>query len=328
MAPFHSKSNHKTLPGPRFLIINGDDFGLTDGVSQGILKAWADGILTSTTAMINIEGALGRVIAARSAHPSFPIGLHLNITQGHPVLPARQVPSLVDKEGYFFPFMDLIGHLPQVSFDELRLECFAQAELFASSGFKFDHIDSHQAFPAAYEPFFPLIIELAQQYHVPVRNPIPGYIYGMIRIQGKGTRSMALLEMVRFVAQKPGLAFSLLPHMTPAAFKRTAIELTRAGIPTTNLLVEALYENPRLDTMIAIIEQLPPGVSEVACHPGVVDDALRQMGYGYVEPRSAELAVLLDPQVKAALRSCQVRLVDFSFLSKQLINEKVPSVIQ
>ncbi|HSB65690.1 MAG TPA: ChbG/HpnK family deacetylase, partial [Anaerolineales bacterium] len=297
--------------------------------SQGILKAWADGILTSTTAMINIEGALGRVIAARSAHPSFPIGLHLNITQGHPVLPAKQVPSLVDEEEYFFPFMDLIEHLHQVSFDELRLECFAQAELFTSSGFKFDHIDSHQAFPAAYEPFFPVVLELAQHYRVPVRNPIPGYIYGMIRIQGKSTRSMALLEMARFVAQKPRLSFNLLPRMTPAAFKRTAIELTRAGIPTTNLLVEALYENPRLDAMIAIIEQLPPGVSEVACHPGVVDDALRQMGYGYVEPRSAELAVLLDPQVKAALQRCQVRLVDFSFLGESLHqNEKVASIIQ
>lgn len=329
MTPFHSKSNFKSLPGPRFLIVNGDDFGLTDGVSQGILNAWTDGILTSTTAMINIEGALERIIAAHSAHPSFPIGLHLNITQGHPVLPAKQVPSLVDSQGYFYPFIDLIEHLPYVLFDEVRHECFAQAELFTSSGFKFDHIDSHQAFPAAYEPFFPVIIELAQHYRVPVRNPIPGYIYGMIRIQGKSTRSMALLEMVRLAVRKPKLAFNLLPHMTPAAFMRTVIELTRAGIPTTNLLVETFYENPRLDAMIAIIEQLPPGISEVACHPGLVDDELRRMGFGYVEPRSAELAVLMDPQMRMALRRCQVRLVDFSFLTgSPNHNEKGSSVIQ
>ena len=36
------------------LIINADDFGLCDGVTFGILKAHQDGILTSTTCMMNM----------------------------------------------------------------------------------------------------------------------------------------------------------------------------------------------------------------------------------------------------------------------------------
>lgn len=314
MNGFRSKTTREHLPGPRFLIVNGDDFGLTDGVTQGILSAWKEGILTSTTALINIDGAPERIARAHHTHASLPIGLHVNITQGRPVLPAEQVPSLVDRQGCFYPFLDLIKRLHLVSLEELRLECFAQAELMLSSGVPFDHIDFHQAMPAAYEPLFPVAIELARHYRVPVRNPVPESAYGGIRVKGSNTRAMALLEMARFFARCPGLAMNLLPHVTPGAFKRTASELRSAGIPTTNWLVDAFYENARVDSMIAIIEQLPPGISEVPCHPGLVDEALRHSGYGYVEIRAAELKVLLDPRVKAALQQCQVTLVNFSFL--------------
>jgi predicted glycoside hydrolase/deacetylase ChbG (UPF0249 family) len=160
-----------------------------------------------------------------------------------------------------------------------------------------------------------VVIELAQHYHVPVRNPVPESVYGRIRIQGSNSRSMAVREVARFAARRPRLAMSLLPHINPAAFKRALAELDTIGIHTTNWFVDAFYNNARVESMVALIEQLPPGISEVASHPGFVDEALRQADYGYVEPRAAELAVLLDARVKAALQRCRVELVDFSFLS-------------
>ena len=41
---FRSKSNHQRLPGPRFLIVNGDDFGLTlkTGQKLFVLHQFAD----------------------------------------------------------------------------------------------------------------------------------------------------------------------------------------------------------------------------------------------------------------------------------------------
>ncbi len=306
------KSNRERLAGPRFLIVNGDDFGLTDGVIQGIVTAWKEGVLTSTTALINIEGAPERINLAHRAYPGLPIGLHLNITQGRPVLPPAQVPSLVNKQGCFYGLMDLIDRLHLVSLDELRLECFAQAELLLRSGVQFDHIDCHQGIAAGYEPFAPVVIELARRYQVPVRNPV---LATPIHIKGNDLKWAAVREMVRFAARRPRLAMRLLPHITEPAFKRTASKLGAAGIPTTNWLVDAFYGNARVESMVAIIEQLPPGVSEVACHPGLMDAELRQAGDGYVEARSAEVDVLVDPRVKEALERCQVRLVNFSFLT-------------
>jgi len=80
----------------RVLIVNADDFGLTPGVSAGILAAHRHGIVTSTTVLVNrailpvhIDAALGSGIG---------VGLHINLTLGSPITGA---PSLVDRSGRF-----------------------------------------------------------------------------------------------------------------------------------------------------------------------------------------------------------------------------------
>ena len=40
----------------RSVIINADDFGLSPGVNRGILSAFRDGVVTSTTMLANMSG--------------------------------------------------------------------------------------------------------------------------------------------------------------------------------------------------------------------------------------------------------------------------------
>ncbi len=54
-------------PG-RTLIVNADDFGLTEGVSRGILEAHRRGIVTSTTLLVN--GPNGRPLAPELSRSS------------------------------------------------------------------------------------------------------------------------------------------------------------------------------------------------------------------------------------------------------------------
>ncbi len=62
----------------RYLIVNGDDFGLSPGVSRGILEAHRHGILTSTSLMVNRPAAAEAAAAARDA-PALSVGLHLDL---------------------------------------------------------------------------------------------------------------------------------------------------------------------------------------------------------------------------------------------------------
>jgi chitin disaccharide deacetylase len=59
----------------RRLIVNADDFGLSDGVNEGIVEAHVDGIVTSTSLMVR-AGAAARAAELARAHPALSVGLH------------------------------------------------------------------------------------------------------------------------------------------------------------------------------------------------------------------------------------------------------------
>jgi predicted glycoside hydrolase/deacetylase ChbG (UPF0249 family) len=59
----------------RYLIVNADDFGLSDGVNQGILDAHRHGIVTSTSLMVLAPAAAQAARGARE-NPDLSVGLH------------------------------------------------------------------------------------------------------------------------------------------------------------------------------------------------------------------------------------------------------------
>jgi len=107
----------------RQLIVNADDFGLTEEVSRGILDANRKGIVTSTTLMAN--GPAFDTAVALSRVPQLGIGVHLNLTEGASVSPAWRIRSLVDRKGrlHLSPGRLLLGILTrQVDLAEVEIE--------------------------------------------------------------------------------------------------------------------------------------------------------------------------------------------------------------
>ena len=82
------------------LIVNGDDFGMCEGVTLGILKAHRDGILCSTTMMVGMPFAAQAAQMAKD-YPNLGIGIHFTLTAGKPVSDPKDVPSLVEADGTF-----------------------------------------------------------------------------------------------------------------------------------------------------------------------------------------------------------------------------------
>ena len=69
----------------RKLIVNADDFGFSEAVNHGILKAMEDGIVTSTSIMANMPG-FAHAAALYHEHPDMAVGVHLNLTCYRPLL--------------------------------------------------------------------------------------------------------------------------------------------------------------------------------------------------------------------------------------------------
>lgn len=62
------------------LIINADDFGFSKSINAGIIGAYKEGLISSTTIMINMPCA-SDAISKWKENSSLGIGLHVNLTQ-------------------------------------------------------------------------------------------------------------------------------------------------------------------------------------------------------------------------------------------------------
>src|SRR5215216_6171216 len=82
------------------LIINSDDYGRTPEISRGIREAHSQGVVTSTTCMMNIPTTAADIAVALKETPSLGLGVHLVLTMGNPISSPDTVLSLTDANGH------------------------------------------------------------------------------------------------------------------------------------------------------------------------------------------------------------------------------------
>src|SRR3972149_7215211 len=109
------------------LIVNADDFGMSTEITDGIIQSHIKGIVTSTSLMANMPDA-PRAVTIDKDLPELTTGIHLNITEGAPILPPNEVQSLVDSTGNFLERDEMITKLKkwQVRPNEIAAEFSAQ----------------------------------------------------------------------------------------------------------------------------------------------------------------------------------------------------------
>jgi predicted glycoside hydrolase/deacetylase ChbG (UPF0249 family) len=147
----------------RRLIVNADDWGLTRGVSDGILAAHRHGIVSSTTVLAT--GDLDRELLARLRDSGLGVGLHVNLTLGTPLTRGR---SLVDGDGRFV--RDARRAAARVTVADVRAEIEAQAERFQSALKRGPtHLDTHHHV-GLHSPVREVVLEMARALAVAVRS--------------------------------------------------------------------------------------------------------------------------------------------------------------
>lgn len=146
------------------VLFNADDFGLTKGVTDGIIKAHTHGVVGSTTLMMN-GYAVSYAVAQAKIHPSLKIGVHLVLTWGKPI--SKAVPNLVTSKGTF-KYNNTFRNMEHPDVHQVEKEWRAQIEAFLKTGLPLHHLDSHHHVHG-WEPLKEVIIKLAIEYNVPVR---------------------------------------------------------------------------------------------------------------------------------------------------------------
>ena len=146
------------------LIINADDFGLTEGVNHGIVQAFQKGIVRSTTLMMGMP-ATEQAIALSMENPELKVGVHLRLTTGQPM--ASEVPSLLGNDGQLQK-QSLFWENQGMNTEEIERELRAQIEQFISYDVPLSHLDGHHHCHS-HPQVAPIASKLAQEYGVPIR---------------------------------------------------------------------------------------------------------------------------------------------------------------
>jgi hopanoid biosynthesis associated protein HpnK len=238
------------------LIVNADDFGLTAGVNRAIVELHQAGLLTSTTLMAK-AGATEPAIALALQNPSLGVGCHIVLVDGAPVLPSRQIPTLVDSQTGCFPpkLTTFLARLftSRIRSAEIEAEAAAQIALLQHRGLHLTHIDTHKhthMFPAVLRP----VLRAAAEAGIHgVRNPFEPEWAVRASPRASIVRSAEVFALRRFG-----------PY-----FRRI---LSEEGLSTTDgTIAVAATGAVSTETVRSLLQELPSGTWELVTHPGYND---------------------------------------------------------
>ncbi len=128
---------------PGTIIVNADDFGQSSTVNRAIIACFDSGLISSATIMANMPGFDEACALAISNQLTGRIGVHLNLTDGWPLLPELQSnPALCDASGRFRRFRSRL--LSKSDRAMIAAEVGAQIQRCRAAGLPLTHADSHQ----------------------------------------------------------------------------------------------------------------------------------------------------------------------------------------
>ena len=161
-------SRHPGSSEPVYLIIRTDDAGMSHSVNMAVERLIATGLPVSVSVMFPTPWYQETVDILKH-HPEVSVGIHLTLNsewrnyRWGPVLGRTAVPTLVDKDGYFFASSD---DLPRNHADarEVEKELRAQIERAVHSGLRIDYVDYHMGTVMRYPEFRDVAERLAKEY--------------------------------------------------------------------------------------------------------------------------------------------------------------------
>jgi len=278
--------------GPmRRLIINADDFGWSEAVTGGILKAHREGVLTSTTLMTNLAGAEAALARAREEAPNLGIGIHLNLTEGGPLAPRDEAAPLAGPDGRFAFSLAGLFRAARDSQDvrwAIARELEAQIAWAEPHGLVPSHIDGHKHVHM-HPAILPLAIDLARAHGIPAMRTTPEWrLPGIAGLLPRGWGAVDCLRqwLLERVARRWGRA------------AQTAAR--QAGLATADWFFGARATGGiSAELLEQVLRQAPEGTGEIMVHPGL-PEAAPQRPTRLGESRPRELAALCDPRVRRA----------------------------
>lgn len=231
-------SNHKRL------IIHADDAGLSHSQNRAIMQSLRSGVVNSYSIMVPCPWFYEIALFATES-PQYDCGIHLTLTcewkhyKFGPVLPVKEVPSLVDGNGYFHASRAKVKE--QANPEEVKKELTAQIECALQMGVEPTHLDSHMYTLGLTPQLLAIYQQLGQTYGLPIFLDRPF-------LQELGIDTAKHLSKNTFCVDKTYIGeYQHFAKRELAAYYKQALQTLKPGLNL--LLVHPAFNDPEMQAI-------------------------------------------------------------------------------
>ena len=273
------------------LIINADDFGMSQEVNEGTKKGIEEGIITSVSLMANMP-YFEDAVRFLKKHPRVSVGLHFNITEGKSLIFPKDAKNLLREDDSFYHWPQLIGRVAKKTIkpSEIELELKKQYLTLKKTGLPVTHIDSHHHIHL-YPSIFKIVSAFADREKI---QSLRGNYFNTWNL----TLGVWKKPIVTQVIVNSALLLSNLRH----AEHKHLYEINRFYDINWGKDLSSKQ-------LLAILDKLPEGTTEFICHLAVESTRGNKQ---FLTPRYKTLRLLTDPVIKKHLTANGITLVAHS----------------
>jgi hypothetical protein len=263
----------------KLLIIHADDMGLAHSVNTACIRAFDNKGITSGSIMVPCPWA-PEIASYVKDHPGLDVGIHLTMTaewdqyKWGGITSSDQIPSLLDKNNYFYASVEELGKVAKGA--EAEKELRAQIDKAIASGVQPTHLDTHMASVLANPELIKIYLNLSEIYHLPILFPR-----------------------------------SYLSWFPPDVAK--TLESKIFLLDNLFMLDPKMITGKWIDAYKKAIEEMKPGLNEMIVHLAVDNDEMQAISKGHDDYGSAwrqhDLDLVLSNEFKDLLKTNHIILI-------------------
>ena len=227
------------------IIINADDFGLSDHTVELTIKGFECGALTSATLMAGMP-ATDRAVEYAKTHPQFSFGVHFYLVDEEPMCRPEDIPSMIDpRTGRMWRTRQFIirNFAGLVKVEDLKREMRAQYLAIKNAGVHISHVDGHGH-----------------------NHRLPQSIKALAELKGElGFNKVRRCQDLSVVGEGLGLLARVIN-------KPMQTRLTKSEFRTTDHFLMNAGHSCDVEWFTKALYALPEGVTEIGTHPGIDEE--------------------------------------------------------
>ncbi len=274
------------------LIINADDLGMNDNITNGILSLWNNKSISSTSIMATDFGFNNAVKILKEKDLKIPVGVHLSFSTGIPVSQLGKISSLIVENKFIFDDIEpnkIMPALISINPKHLEHEFEMQIVKCKESGINITHIDNHMYYIYMNPELFAIVIKLANKYRLPLRWPFAKNKDVINQFIKSKTISQEMADKVSNIY---------------STLKKDLI------LKTTDFYYQIPFHEEfetKKNLFQNILNNIKDGTSELCIHPGLYEQH-RQMDYD----------ILNSEETREIIRRNEITLINQTMLNNNI----------